>query len=109
MTLPCGRTIPSHTSKQHAAIGPLGHLNVELWDCVFHFEMIFLPILVFFARFCGDSSFCPTGSSINSACAVEPSIVKVAMLMGSLNRRGPALPGFRNRIPSRRSINGRWE
>ena len=48
-------------------------------------------------------------SSISSALTVDLRMISRAMLIGSLNLRGPALPGFTKRIPSRRSIEGRCE
>src|SRR5262245_7210692 len=93
VTLPRGRTIFSNASQHDAAVRALRELNTKLrhlHNSYHHFVL-------------------PADKSISSARTSELQIVSRAMLIGSLNRRGPALPGFRKRIPSRRSMCGLCE
>jgi hypothetical protein len=65
-----------------------------------------LPPAGHLSRFCAGQAARSTSSSTMRGEMVLPSINTSAKEIGSLNRRGPALPGLMKKMPSRRSIRG---
>src|SRR2546425_1173152 len=103
-----GRMDGNFRGRQSKDQPALTYIDFGKFEDVAQESAIGIGILTIDDRMCADDhvriSSWATANSTTSPSTLVPSMVNRATVIGSLNRRGPALPGLTKRTPSRLSI-----